>query len=111
MYARALQHVSLAAVLASPHPTIDLQLDAYELSSQLFLDAVIKYTTRAVEEMSRRRDADASRTQKDAERQKAIEYEIADCKEKEVQVLQGTSCVCKPGHDLFDSVGARADRT
>jgi kinetochore protein Spc25, fungi type len=93
MYARAPQHVSLAAILASPHPTIDLQLEAYERSSQLFLDAVIRYTTRAVEEISRRRDADASRIQKDAERKKAIEIEIAECKEKEVQLLKGTSGV------------------
>ena len=101
MYARAPQHISLAAILASPHPTIDLQLEAYERSSQLFLDAVIKYTTRAVEEISRRRDADASRIQKDAERKKVIELEIAECKEKEVQLLQGTCCVRKPVQHLF----------
>ena len=93
MYARPPQHVSLAAILASPHPTIDLQLDAYEKSSHLFLDAVIKYTTRAVEEISRRRDADASRIQKDTERKKAMEVEISECKEKEVQLLKGTSYV------------------
>ena len=93
MYARAPQHVSFAAILASPHPTIDIKLEAYEQSSQLFLEAVIKYTARAVEEISRRRDADASRIQKDAERKKAIEIETAECKEKEVQLLKGWSCV------------------
>lgn len=101
MYARAPQHVSLAAILASPHPTIDLQLEAYERSSQLFLDSVIKYTAHAVEEISRRRDADASRIQKDAERKKAIELEVAECKEKEVQLLQGSCRVCKTAYYLF----------
>ncbi|KAF8508519.1 chromosome segregation protein Spc25-domain-containing protein [Gautieria morchelliformis] len=88
MYAHAPQHVSLAALLASPSPAIDLQLETYERSSQLFLDAVVKYTTRAVEEISRRRDADASRIQKDAERKKALELDISECKEKEVQLLK-----------------------
>jgi len=89
MYARAPQCLSLAAILATPQPTIDLRLEAYESSSQVFLEAVTRYTTRAIEEISRRRDTDASDIQKDAERRKAIVLEVAECKEKEVHLLKG----------------------
>ena len=89
MYARAPQHLSLATILAAPQPTIDLRLEAYERSSQVFLEAVTRYTTRAIEEISRRRDTDTSSIQKDAERRKAIDLEIAECKEKEVHLLKG----------------------
>ncbi|KAF8525088.1 chromosome segregation protein Spc25-domain-containing protein [Hysterangium stoloniferum] len=88
MYSRVHQLPSLATILASPQPTIDLRLEAFERSSQLFLKAVTAYTTRAKEEITRRRDADASRIQKDAERSKNLELEIANCKEKEVLLLK-----------------------
>jgi len=91
MYARAAQPISLATVLASPQPTIDLRLEAFEKSSQLFLDAVKGYTRRAIEEISRRRDADASRVQKDTETKKKLELEIAEWKEKEVELLKSES--------------------
>ncbi|GJJ13816.1 hypothetical protein Clacol_008073 [Clathrus columnatus] len=82
-----LQHISLAEILASPQPTIDLRLEEFEKSSQRFLKAVANYTTRAIEEIAQRKDADASRVQKDNERKKALELEIAECKEKEVKLL------------------------
>ncbi|KIJ45189.1 hypothetical protein M422DRAFT_30037 [Sphaerobolus stellatus SS14] len=88
MYARAPQPISLAEILAQPQPTIDLRLEEFEKSSQLFLDAVKNYTRRAVEEITKRRDADASRVQKDNETKKRLELEVAEWKEKEVELLK-----------------------
>ena len=93
MYSRVPQPISLAEILAQPQPTIDLQLEEFEKSSQVFLDAVKNYTRRAIEEISRRRDADASRIQKDSETKKKLELDIAEWKEKEVELLRSRSII------------------
>lgn len=89
MHATRAQHVSLANILALPNPTIDLKLEEFEKTSQKFLAAVNDYTSRAIEEILRRKDAEASRIQKDGERKRALELEITEYKEKEVQLLKG----------------------
>lgn len=90
MHAARPQHISLASILSSPQPTIDLKLEDFEKSSQRFLEAVTNYTSHAIEEIARRKDAETSRIQKDAERKKALELEISEYKEKEVQLLEGS---------------------
>ncbi|KZT42863.1 hypothetical protein SISSUDRAFT_1015463 [Sistotremastrum suecicum HHB10207 ss-3] len=85
MYTRPLQ---LSQILAQPHPEIDLRLESYEKSTRQFLDAVANYTAQAVDEITRRRDQHALLLKKEAEKRKAMEQEVVDCKVKEIELMK-----------------------
>lgn len=85
MYTRPIQ---LSQILAQPHPEIDLRLESYEKTTREFLDAVSNYTVQAVDEITRRRDQHALLLKKEAEKRKAMDQEIVDCKVKEIELMK-----------------------
>lgn len=102
MYTRPLQ---LSQILAQPHPEIDLRLESYEKSTRQFLDAVANYTAQAVDEITRRRDQHALLLKKEAEKRKAMEQEVVDCKVKEIELMKRTSV--EPHTLILDSANNR----
>ena len=82
--------IQLQQVLSQPHPEIELHLDEFERRTRAFLDAVSSYTSRAIEEMQRRKDEHSQLLKREAEKRKATETEITDCKVKEIELMHGT---------------------
>lgn len=87
-------HIDLASILAQPNPQVDLQLQAYEISTGNFLKAVTNYTNRAIAEITKHRDAQEADKRKLAERIQAVEVETNQCKLKEIDLLAGMSRSC-----------------
>ncbi|KAF8555950.1 hypothetical protein OG21DRAFT_1507178 [Imleria badia] len=80
-------HIDLASVLAQPNPQVDLQLQAYEISTGNFLKAVTNYTNRAIAEITKNRNAQEADKRKLAERIQVVEAETNQCKLKEIDLL------------------------
>ena len=98
--------LSLATVLATQNPTIDLHLSAYEASARNFSQAFADFNTRAIAEITQRREAHAAETKKLAERAQNAEKETNQCKLKEIELIGGqyrdVACAvylaeCRPG--------------
>ncbi|KAF7978990.1 hypothetical protein HWV62_44255 [Athelia sp. TMB] len=76
----------LADILAQPHPQIDLRLDAYEASTRNFLKAVSNYHTRAIAEITKRRERHTTEKKKLGEKAAATENETTQCKVREIEL-------------------------
>ena len=81
--------LNLATVLATQNPTIDLHLSAYEASARNFSQAFADFNTRAVTEITQRREAHTAETKKIAERAQNMEKETNQCKLKEIELIGG----------------------
>lgn len=85
------KHIDLASVLAQPTPQVDLNLQAYEISTGNFLKAVTNYTNRAIAEITKHRNAQEADKKRLSERIQAVEAETNQCKLKEIDLLAGMS--------------------
>jgi len=81
--------IDLASILAQPNPTVDLRLQAYEASTRNFLKAVSNYGNRAIAEITKRKERQASERKKLAEKTAAVESETNQCKVKEIELIAG----------------------
>ena len=81
----------LADILAQPHPQIDLRLDAYEASTRNFLKAVSNYHTRAIAEITKRRERHTAEKKKLSEKAAVTGNETTQCKVREIELVAGES--------------------
>jgi|SRR5712675_1865735 len=82
--------LNLAAILSSSNPMIDLHLPTYEAASHNFSHAIADFTSRAMAEISQRREAHTTETKKLAERAQDMEKETNQCKLKEIELIGGS---------------------
>ncbi|EIW86282.1 hypothetical protein CONPUDRAFT_94608 [Coniophora puteana RWD-64-598 SS2] len=80
-------HIDLASILADPNPQIDLRLQAFDVSTNNFVRAVTNYTNRAITEISKHRNAQASDKKRILERAQAVEADTNQCKLREIELL------------------------
>lgn len=79
--------IDLGSILAQPNPQIDLRIPAYEASTSNFLKAVSNYSTRAVAEITKRKEKYALEKKKLADKTAAVESETNQCKIKEIELV------------------------
>lgn len=82
-------HIDLAAILSQSHPQIDLRLSAYEASTRNFIKAVSNYNTRAITEITKRKERHGAEKKKLAEKTTATENEMTQCKVREIELVAG----------------------
>ena len=91
--------IDLTAILAAQNPQIDLRLDEYERSTRSFMNVVANYTkktTASVVEKTNVYNAEKTRL---AEKIQSTKTEINQCKEAEIELVEGkfpssrSSCV------------------
>ncbi|KZT24727.1 hypothetical protein NEOLEDRAFT_1134784 [Neolentinus lepideus HHB14362 ss-1] len=80
--------LNLAGILASQNPSFDLNIEAYDISTSNFLQAVSNYGDRAVKEITNRKNAYVVEKKRIADKTKLIEAEITDCKNREIELLE-----------------------
>ena len=81
--------IDLAAILAAQNPQIDLRLDEYERSTRSFMNLVANYskkTTASVVEKAEAYNAEKARL---AEKIQTTKAEINQCKEAEIELVEG----------------------
>lgn len=84
------RQIDLAALLDSQQPEVDLKIKDFEALSRNFLKAVSVYTSRAIEEISSRKTRHVTELKKSAEKRHHAEVEITECKNKEIELMEGT---------------------
>jgi len=88
--------IDLAAILAAQNPQIDLRLDEYERSTRSFMNLVANYTkktTASVVEKTETYNAEKTRM---TEKIQSTKAEINQCKEAEIELVQGNSLRAGP---------------
>ena len=83
------QTIDLEVLLKSKQPIIDLKLDQFEASTTAFLNAVIKFTNDAVEEITTRKAKHVQEMKRIVEKQKETEVETLECKMQEIKLMEG----------------------
>ena len=97
--------IDLAAILAAQNPQIDLRLDEYERSTRSFMNLVANYTkktTALVVEKTETYNAEKTRL---VEKIQTTKAEINQCKEAEIELVEGKSPLSGSPYIVILNVG------
>ncbi|KAG6852560.1 hypothetical protein C0991_010932 [Blastosporella zonata] len=82
-----LPQISLAPILASQTPTIDLRISSYHTSTSNFLKAVSAYKHRAITSLTALSSKHTAETKRLADKAHALDSETNQCKVREIEVV------------------------
>jgi len=86
--------IDLTAALAAQHPQIDLRLDEYERSTRSFMNVVANYTKKTTTSVVEKTDAYNADKARLAEKLQNTKTEINQCKEAEIELVEGKLPSC-----------------
>lgn len=82
--------IDLAAILAAQNPQVDLRLDEYERSTRSFMNLVANYTKKTTASVVEKTNAYNAEKTRLAEKIQNTKTEINQCKEAEIELVEGT---------------------
>lgn len=88
-------HIDLAAILAVQNPKIDLRLDEYERSTRSFTNLVANYTKKTTASIIEKTNAYNAEKARLSEKTQATKAEINQCKESEIELVEGGRKRCR----------------
>jgi kinetochore protein Spc25 len=89
-------HINLAAILATQNPQIDLRLDEYERSTRSFMNLVANYTKKTTTSVIEKTNAYNNEKSRLAEKIQTTKAEINQCKESEIELVEGRGLQGEP---------------